>query len=147
MSDKVYPSALVQPMLKAASAVMHELANFSEGLQQENARLTHELTLAKAAATNKVSLEKVASAASAEKAAAFADFLESRGIIPSGTQEKYASAICKDGNTALDIAMTAIKCAEPPVEQGYGVKSAHVSSRDNELDEESAMWRSCVQIN
>ena len=145
MSEKVYPSSLVQPMLKAASAVMHELANFSEGLQQENARLTHELALAKAAATNKVSLEKVASA-SAEKAAAFADFLESRGIIPSGTQEKYASAICKDGNAALDIAMTAIKCAEPPAEQGYGVKSAHVSSRSSEMAEESAMWRSCVQI-
>ena len=54
MSEKYYPAAIVRPMLKAASTVMHQLMQMGEEVRAENDRLTHELSLAKAAAAEKV---------------------------------------------------------------------------------------------
>lgn len=146
MSEKVYPSHLVDRMLKSATNMMTALADVSEQQQGEIAQLNKELSIAKAAAAGKISLEKVANAGvSQESASKFAAFLEARGIIPEGTHEKYASACSKDAGVALDIAMRAIKLAEPPTSQGHGVKSASaVSKREAEQDEEAALWAACV---
>jgi hypothetical protein len=144
MSEKYYPAAIVRPMLKAASTVMHQLMQMGEEVRAENDRLTHELSLAKAAAAEKVTLEKVAKAVDADKASEFATFLEARGIIPEGTQEKYASACASDANTAVEIAMRAIKAAEAPSSQGCGVKSASKNT-SSDLETEWDLWQDCVR--
>lgn len=145
MNERFYPASVVDPMLKAASDVMLELTDAAEQQQGEIAQLQKELAIAKAASTDKVSLEKVANTALSEKQAdAFAAFLADRGIIPDGSQEKYASACKSSADMALDIAMKAIKLSEPPSSQGYGIKSANANSEDSSLSREKELWLECI---
>jgi hypothetical protein len=143
--EKFYPASLIDPMLKMASEGMHELTDVCEQQQGEITQLQKELTIAKAAASNKVTLEKVANAGVSEtQASQFASFLETRGIIPAGSQEKYASACRENAGTALEIAMQAIKLSEPPAPQGYGTKSAGLNTADAEAAEEAELWARCM---
>lgn len=143
--EKFYPASLIDPMLKLASEGMHELTDVCEQQQGEIAQLQHELSIAKAAASNKVTLEKVANAGVTEtQASQFVTFLETRGIIPAGAQEKYASACRENVDFALQLAMEAIKISEPPAPQGYGTKSAGINKADAEAAEEAELWAKCL---
>lgn len=147
MLEKFYPADRVDEMLKVASDIMHGLAEFTEQQQGEIDNLRQELNLAKAAAADKISLEKVAKKSISKDAAdQFVTFLEDHDIIPGNDREKYAAAICDNAEFALQIAAKAIKLSEPPVSEGFGIKTAKLSQVDKEKALENKLLADCLSI-
>lgn len=110
-------------MLKAASEQMHELVHETQQLLDENTKLRQELEVIKSAAANKVTLEKVAKV-NEEDARTFASLLISHSILPESDFEKCANACVENPNSAIKIAIHALKSSELPEETGRGIKSA-----------------------
>ena len=110
-------------MLKAASETMHALMDQTKQLQEENTRLLQENEVLKAASSEKVTLQKVASV-SEEDALSFSSLLVSHGILPEPELKKCAAACVEDPNNAIKIAIHALKSSELPEETGRGIKSA-----------------------
>lgn len=147
MSSKVYPAEKVDTLLKAASDVLHGIKEYAAGLEAQTAQLTKELEVAKQAASEKIELEKVASAKEAPptsvSVADFVDMLVDRAIIPETSREKYASACLSSADAALNIATQALKLSESPVTQGRGIKAASANalrSTDHDRLEEDELW-------
>lgn len=135
MSKKVYDAERVDGFLKQASEAMHGVIGYAEGvvgekakLEQENSSLRKELAIAKEAAANKVTLEKVAAPAAAplnlEKVSMFIDKLIARGQVQEHRRAEFIDKCASSGNIVLDVALTALQLSEAPVSQGHGIKSA-----------------------
>lgn len=123
-------------MLKAASEMMHALADQTKNLQEENSRLIQELELLKASSSEKVNLEKVASV-SEEDAVQFSSLLVSHSILDEADLSKCAKACLEDPNSIIKIAIHALKSSELPAETGRGIKSASSKPTKQQLKEEA----------
>ena len=123
-------------MLKAASETMHALVTQTKQLQEENARLIQENEILKAASSDKVTLQKVASVTE-EDAFQFSSLLVSHSIIPDSELQKCAAACVEKPNNAIKIAIHALKSSELPAETGRGIKSASSKPTKQQLKEEA----------
>lgn len=143
MAERYFTAKELDPIFKAAAALNDNIIAIVADQKQEIEKLAHELEIAKAAAANKVELEKLAGVKlDADKATKFANMLADRLIIADNDREKYASACMKSPNLALDIAMHAISLSDATaVSQGHGTKSAcTVTTHDEELEKERRLW-------
>lgn len=123
---EITPLEKANNMLKTASATMHQLSEHIASLQSENENLRQQLETVKAAATEKVTLEKVA-AASQSAAEELASTLISHALLPETKKQACITACMEDPNNIIKIAVQAIKSSEAPEESGYGIKSAATS--------------------
>ena len=144
----MYPEQEAQriKMLKAASETMHALVNQTKELQKENLQLRQELQIAKAASSDKVTLQKVASV-SQEDALSFSSLLVSHSILPESELEKCAAACMQDPNNAIKIAIHALKSSELPEETGRGIKSAsfRIPTKEQLKSESDRLYGECFR--
>ena len=68
------------------------------------------------------------------------DMLVDRSIIQYGDREKFATA-CANPETAVKVAMQAIRKSAAAVSQGSGVSGYNISKEDQELEEEKRAWQ------
>lgn len=127
-------------MLKSASAMMRALTERldacqaeNNALREENGRLAKEIAIAKAAAAGSVTLDKVA--CSRGVVAEFVDSMVSHHLLDDSAREKVASAILESPDTALQMAMKAIKLSEWPEEPGHGINKGAASAGSVDPDD------------
>lgn len=145
MNDRFYNADVVDAILKSAADTSESLIELVAQQEGTVSRLEQELAIAKAAASNKVELDKVASTkgASPELANELAQLLADRAMISDDAVEKFASACTKDPNAMAKIAIRALRLSETPSEQGRGIKAASVVSADPveaEKELEKQLW-------
>lgn len=130
-------SAKKDQFLKAASETLHMFLDQIEALQNENKNLKVELQSIKSASEEKVTLQKVA--ASKEKIDQFVDLLINHSILPEQEREKCATVLSQSSDNIIDVAASAIKASEAPVESGYGIKAASDEASDD--NESEMIWK------
>lgn len=148
--SKVYDAEVVDGFLKEASEAMHGVMNVAKGVAEENVRLRQELAIAKEAATNKVTLEKVAAPVAAPldagRTGMFVDTLIAHGVVKNVDRAEFIDKCAADGNVVLDVAIAALRSSEVPAQQGHGIKAANAgnSATDNPgltQEESDNIWR------
>lgn len=143
MAERYFTAEQLDPFFKAAAELNDQVIAIVEDQKQEIDKLAHELEIAKAAASNKVELEKLAGTKIASaKATEFANMLADRLMIDDDKREKYAHACMENPDFALDCAMKAISLSEShAMSQGHGVKSAGTAAvNDSEYRKELELW-------
>lgn len=131
-----YPADATNLLLKSASETFHSLRSEYEKLAAENTSLKAMLS------QERVELQKVASARglSDDVKNQLVDMLVDRSIIQYGDREKFAAA-CTNPETAVKVAMQAIRKSAAAVSQGSGVSGYNISKEDQELEEEKRAWQ------
>lgn len=144
MSDKFYLAQPVENLMKVASSLMHGFVDCIKDQQTEIKSLETKLEIAKAASTNKVSLEKVAKIDKAD-ILDLVDTLESHGMIDSKKKGDYIEGCLSDPSFAVKVATKALKASESPSSQGYGIApKAHGTAAKGSALEEQNMWFDAV---
>lgn len=82
-------------------------------------------------------MQKVA--ASKEKIDQFVDLLINHSILPEQEREKCATVLSQSSDNIIDVAASAIKASEAPVESGYGIKAASDEASDD--NESEMIWK------
>lgn len=126
-------------LLKAASETLHMFVDHIEALQNENNNLKVELEAVKSASSNKVTIEKVASVEE-DKVNSLVSTLINHSILPEEQRQKCAQAMMEDPNNILEIANTALKSSEAPIETGYGIKQSSVEGVDGKAEADKAWF-------
>lgn len=131
-------SAKKDQLLKAASQTLRMYLDQIEALQNENKNLKVEIQSIKSASQDKVTLQKVASA-SPEKVNDLVDLLINHSMLPESERQKCAKVLQQSPDNILDIAVSAIKSSEAPIESGYGIKAA--SEEHSPAKESDMIWK------
>lgn len=143
MADRLFTVGQVEPFMKAAMTFGEQAVSIIDDLQRQNAELSNQLAIAKAAAAKNVELEKVAAANKVDAATAtkFASMLADRAIISESEQEKYAAHCRNNATDALTIAMKALELSSAPTSVGHGIKTAsHDTTTEEAIRKENALW-------
>lgn len=141
MNYRYYNADIADGLLKQAAAMADGLIEVVEHQNETISKLEHELSILKAAGSNKVTLEPVVgSGTSDEWANKLAETLAAHDLIDASMVEKYA-AVCKtDPDAAAKFAVRALQVSESPVEQGKGIKSASTGTPEDAMAAEQRMW-------